>query len=109
MNWKQRFREMLIAGGVAGAYLGCSQAGSGSPGGGGLNFCCNANGDPCCAVDYCGAPMTPECQAEKECLADGGVRTGDGCCPRGSTLTSNGECVAAVTDAGDAGDGEAHD
>jgi hypothetical protein len=35
--------------------------------------CCNANPDPCCAHQFCGGPLTPECSAELACQADGGT------------------------------------
>jgi hypothetical protein len=44
--------------------------------------------------------MTPECQAEKDCVADGGVFTPAGCCPQGSTWTATGDrCVPDLPDA----------
>ena len=33
------------------------------------SFCCNANGDPCCTFEYCGAPMSVACA----CELDGGT------------------------------------
>jgi hypothetical protein len=48
--------------------------------------CCNANPDPCCVVS-CGAPMTPECQAEKACQGAGG------------DYSEFGQCIGAVADA----------
>jgi hypothetical protein len=35
-------------------------------------FCCNANPDPCCSCDPDAAPSA-ECQAERTCVAEGGV------------------------------------
>ncbi len=61
MNWKQRFRELVIAGGLAGTSAGCAgqtatqplfRNDGGSVGGGEdagpEGFCCNAASDPCC-------------------------------------------------------------
>ena len=36
-------------------------------------FCCNANGDPCCRYESCGAPLDDACRAELACKADGGT------------------------------------
>ena len=71
MNWKRRLSEMLLAGGAVGVCVGydvgCNSSNPNEP-----NWCCNASGDPCCVVDYCGAPMNSDCQAEKSCQATGG-------------------------------------
>jgi hypothetical protein len=60
---------MMLAGGAVALGVGYDVACTPSSE---ANFCCNANGDPCCAVENCGAPMNPECQAERSCVADGG-------------------------------------
>ena len=66
MSWERRLREMILAGGTfVAAGCGKTQPQSGPPG----EFCCNANSDPCCEVNYCGAPMTPACA----CARDGGT------------------------------------
>jgi hypothetical protein len=68
MDWERRFREMIVAGGAL-AVAGCSNGGTRASDDGGIQDiggCCNAVSDPCCAVDYCGAPMTPECACEKQ-------------------------------------------
>jgi hypothetical protein len=80
MNWKRRLSEMMLAGGAVGLCVGYDEGCVTSSEG--PNFCCNANGDPCCPVDYCGVPMTPACQAEKACQDAGGNY-------------SNFECVSA--------------
>ncbi len=80
-SWEQRLRDMLLAGGVL-AIAGCpgttdetafdasapSDAGS-DPGSDVSQFCCNANGDPCCTFEYCGAAMSAACA----CKLDGGT------------------------------------
>jgi hypothetical protein len=55
----------------------------------GPNFCCNANGDPCCPVDYCGVPMTPACQAEKACQDAGGNYSNSECVSAGDYADAN--------------------
>jgi hypothetical protein len=96
MNWEQRLREMILAGGAL-AVAACgdnaasiseagtgSEAGAGSDAGSGTDssdgsafvpgfFCCNANSDPCCPFLYCDAGMTAACSEEMACQADGGT------------------------------------
>jgi hypothetical protein len=57
-------------------------------------FCCNANPDPCCTFEYCGAAMTPACASQ----IDGG----------GWACDADGGCHATDAGPGDAG-GDAHD
>jgi hypothetical protein len=98
MNWEQRLREMILAGGaLAAAACGdsaatVSEAGTtGAEGGAGSDvgatpdasdrdtgvftggFCCNANGDPCCPFLYCDAGISSECVQKMACEADGGT------------------------------------
>jgi hypothetical protein len=89
MNWEQRLREMILAGGAVaaaacsgGVEVGSNDASSDATGGGSssVNFgdatgCCNANGDPCCVYLYCTPDATPssDCIKERECESDGGV------------------------------------
>jgi hypothetical protein len=54
MGWRERLRQLVLAGGSL-ALTGC---------GGG---CCNANPDPCCS-----APHSQECTAWMACEAEGG-------------------------------------
>ena len=77
MSWKRRLSEMMLAGGAVGLCVGYDEGCTSSSDTVG---CCNANGDPCCPVDYCGAPMSPECQAEKSCQAAGGEYSDLGQC-----------------------------
>jgi hypothetical protein len=87
MTWERRLRDMILAGGVTtltAAACG-SSSGSSSPG-----PCCNINPDPCCLHDYCGAPMTPACAAERACAIDGGTAQPNGsggfvCSPHGGS------------------------
>ena len=69
MTWESRWREMILAGGTV-AVVACSTS---SKSVAGPNFCCNANGDPCCEYKYCGGPLTSECTAEMACEAEGGT------------------------------------
>jgi hypothetical protein len=90
MSWEQRLRDLILAGGTFVA-AGCGKTQSQSavdasapaldawvPSG----ECCNANPDPCCEVDSCGAPMTPACACERDggtwnsALSDGGEGCG---------------------------------
>jgi hypothetical protein len=65
---------MVLAGGALVA-TGCGSEGA-------SNFCCNANGDPCCEVLNCGAPMTPACASEMACEREGGAYV-EGVCGNG--------------------------
>jgi hypothetical protein len=62
MTWKHHLRDLILAGGALAAGA-CSAT---SDGGGGINFCCNANGDPCCPSDFCGAPVSDACTCKKQ-------------------------------------------
>jgi hypothetical protein len=77
MAWEQRLREMIVAGGALAATAcgGATGAQSGANPDATANqgeFCCNANGDPCCPMS-CGsggvnAPSYVACeQSETEC------------------------------------------
>jgi hypothetical protein len=84
LSWEQRVREMLLAGGtLALAACSSSSAGGAFDAGGDTQaesgMCCNANGDPCCPSQYCGAPVSMQCQEEKACQADGGTWSYAGC------------------------------
>jgi hypothetical protein len=95
MNWEQRLREMVLAGGAL-AAAACSGGGpnagpsdaspdvfeSGFP-------CCNANSDPCCPSKYCGEPVSAACA----CQLDGGAWTYEG----------QGRCSAGDASPADAG------
>ncbi|MGH7284866.1 MAG: hypothetical protein ACRELY_25350 [Polyangiaceae bacterium] len=68
---------MLLAGGAL-AIAGCpgttqesdfDASASGDAGSDVSPFCCNANGDPCCTFEYCGAAMSAACA----CKLDGGT------------------------------------
>jgi|CZKU01.1.fsa_nt_gi hypothetical protein len=65
MSWEGRWRELVLARGAV-AVAACTSTRSGVP-------CCNANGDPCCEYQYCGAPLTPACSQKMACEADGGT------------------------------------
>ena len=89
MSWETRLHEMILAGGaLAVAACGASAQGSSTfspdatsergpsdaaPAGEEPDFCCNANPDPCCEYQYCGAALTPACASELACRADGGT------------------------------------
>jgi hypothetical protein len=62
MTWKHYLRDLILAGGALAA--GACSATSGD--GGGPNFCCNANGDPCCPSDFCGQPVSDACTCKKQ-------------------------------------------
>jgi hypothetical protein len=51
MTWQRRLAEMVLAGGTIAAAGACSTSSSNQ----GPNFCCNANGDPCCEYKNCAA------------------------------------------------------
>ncbi len=61
MSWKHRVRDLVLAGGTLTA-IACSNRDFGGA-------CCNANGDPCCASQHCGAAVTPDCT----CQMNGGT------------------------------------
>jgi|CZKU01.1.fsa_nt_gi hypothetical protein len=120
MSWETRWREMVLAGGsvvvaaCSGGQVvtgnvpvdGSGGSSSGSSGGSGgasssgstPNFCCNANGDPCCQYENCGGPLTTECSAELACK-DAGTWSLSGYC----VVTSD----AGPSDAGPADAGPA--
>jgi hypothetical protein len=65
---------MVLAGGAGiVAAAGCTGATGSGDAGPEPNFCCNANGDPCCPSDFCGQPVSAACTEKKTCEADGGV------------------------------------
>jgi hypothetical protein len=97
MNWEQRLREMILAGGAVaatacagssavtssdassdvasgGSSSGGSSGGSSSGGFGDADFCCNASSDPCCYL-ICAPDAEPlgGCLQKMECESDGGV------------------------------------
>jgi len=116
MDWERRLREMIFAGGALVATA-CSngqvvpeEAGTPPDQAG----CCNANSDPCCPVDYCGASMNPQCACEREgevydvvtatCAPPTSLNGGDaGCCSGDSEAGTDGGVLDASlgTDAGD--------
>jgi hypothetical protein len=57
MNWEQRLRDIVLAGGAL-ATVGCLPVGGGA--------CCNANSDPCCAYLHCGAQLDEACACQLE-------------------------------------------
>jgi hypothetical protein len=67
MNWEQRLRDMVLAGGAGLlAAVACvdgsgANGDSGSDGNSGPSFCCNASSDPCCPSTYCGEPVSTAC------------------------------------------------
>jgi hypothetical protein len=68
MSWRQRFREMVLAGGAGVlSVVGCGDSNP-SP-----NTCCNANPDPCCPSQYCGGTVTAQCTQKTTCESDGGT------------------------------------
>jgi hypothetical protein len=74
MNWQQRLREMVLAGGalVAG---GCSDSGGNAPDATfDVESCCNASSDPCCTCSGLQEPINPvACAQKNECEAEGGT------------------------------------
>jgi hypothetical protein len=73
MSWQNRLRQMVLAGGVV--FAGCgdgkleNDAGP-FPGGG----CGNANPDPCiCGRPEASAVSAASCEAQIQCVANGGV------------------------------------
>jgi hypothetical protein len=70
MSWEARWRDMILAGG---AVLAAACSSTSQPGSPGPNFCCNANGDPCCQYLNCGGSLTPACSEKMACEADGGT------------------------------------
>jgi hypothetical protein len=73
---------MVLTGGAGAlAAIGCVDRSIGN--GPGVNFCCNANPDPCCESQYCGAPVNVDCTVKMACEADCGTwDQGSGGCSR---------------------------
>src|SRR5450755_1709559 len=71
MDWEQRLRALLLAGGTL-AVIGCS---SENNGGTGNNVPCgNGNPDPCiCGKPDASASLAALCDQEKACQAQGGT------------------------------------
>lgn len=115
MSWERRLRDMLLAGGAL-AIAGCpgttdeSGFDASAPGDAGSDvsrFCCNANGDPCCTFEYCGAPMSAACA----CKLDGGTPTSVLVIVDGGPWTTTVSCVfdGGDVDAGDESDAASDD
>jgi hypothetical protein len=86
--------------------LSAAETSSGSSSGGssgGPNFCCNANGDPCCEYLHCDAAITPQCSAELACQADGGTYNFAGGCSFPGDASRDGGDSGIAKDASDAG------
>ena len=111
-SWERRLRDMLIAGGAL-AIAGCpgstddSAFDSTDASVDGPNFCCNANGDPCCTFEHCGAPMNAACA----CKLDGGTPMGELVMEEGGPATTTVLCIfdAGDVDAGDENDASTDD
>jgi hypothetical protein len=74
MSWEQRLRDMVLAGGAGAlAAIGCVDPSGAAVDSGSVDFCCNANADPCCPSLYCSAPVTTECTVKMACESDGGT------------------------------------
>jgi len=74
MSWEQRLRDMVLAGGAGAlAAIGCADSSGAGVDSGSVDFCCNANADPCCRSQSCGAPVTTECTVKMACESDGGT------------------------------------
>lgn len=77
MGWRNRLRDLIVAGGAL-AIGGCS---SPLPGGGGMGGslalpCGNANPDPCiCGRPDANAIAAMQCDQKRSCEADGGTWT----------------------------------
>jgi hypothetical protein len=85
---KNRLRDIVVAGGaVVTVTAGCNE---------GVNFCCNANPDPCCGPRYCGTPMTDACR----CQMAGGAWD--------YSAADGGSCGPGIGDGGSS-DADAHD
>ena len=75
MAWRNRLRDLILAGGAL-AVAGCS---SSLPGGGGMagslaSPCGNANPDPCiCGRPDANATAATQCDQKLSCEADGGT------------------------------------
>jgi hypothetical protein len=80
MAWKDRLRDLALAGGLAAGLSACSGDGTDI-------FLCNANPDPCCA-----RPDSTDCAQWNACIAAGGVGRYTPAGPLGST--SQPECFA---------------
>jgi hypothetical protein len=100
MNWEQRLREMVLAGGAL-AATACFDFAAAAPNrdaesdavsdldgdasfeAGSSSSCCNANGDPCCPLGYCGdaepsAPAYILCEQEQEAGLGDSANDGEG-------------------------------
>jgi hypothetical protein len=64
MSWRRHLRDLVLAGGTI-ATSACSSGGS-STSTGTVNFCCNANSDPCCESQFCGAPVSQACLCKEQ-------------------------------------------
>ena len=62
MGWQARWRDLILAGGVA-LVAGCSSE---------SHDCCDTSADPCCEAS-CGGTVTAACLAERQCMAQGGT------------------------------------
>ncbi len=121
MNWEQRWREMLLAGGAV-AVAGCGDhaskgaAGDADTDGSGYVCCTNGGADPCIgSVDFSACQ-----QAETACESDGGSfnvaaescefanvpccnANPDPCCTCDGTPMNAAECVAEMACQADGG------
>jgi hypothetical protein len=78
MAWRERLRDLIVAGGAFAATSGCSGTPLSSAKDAGQDFfvgggCGNASPDPCiCGRPEASADAAAECQAEIACQAEGG-------------------------------------
>ena len=109
VDWKERLRELVLAGGAFGLSA-CSGAGAmgGNPGGNPGIPCGNGNPDPCiCGRPESSATLAMQCDQEMACQANGGVWDPFYVGGPGSVIMSSPHCN--LQDGGSAADGDAAD
>jgi hypothetical protein len=74
MNWEQRLRDMVIAGGALAAGACADPAKDAAAGYVGSSYCCNGSLDPCCTCAGPDAEQDPDACVQKiGCEAEGGT------------------------------------
>ncbi len=114
MAWRERLRDLILAGGAFAVTGGCSSSalvGNG-PADGALDFagqvgCGNANYDPClCGRPEASATYAAECEQEKACQAQGGLWSTKDLTSTSCTLPDGAVVDTPLPAAADAGRGD---
>jgi hypothetical protein len=73
MRWRERLRDMILAGGALAAGA-CADRGTDAADHGGSSYCCNTSTDPCCTCAGPDAAQDPvNCSRKTACEAEGGA------------------------------------